>query len=233
MPGPSTVTLSDFLGSMRRLLHDPNDAQWSLADKISYLNEALQQRDLDAGGQRALVTFALTAAQTNYSFTNLESSGTFVGVAAATANIFDIIGITLIYSGYRILLESYSYSEMVAYPGYLAYTQTSDRPAAWCRRGAQLITIAPAPTQAYSTEWDVLCYATPTLLAQLTDADPMPYPYTYPVPLYASYLAKQNERRFDDAAFFLNRYQVAITQINSAKTGMSPTMYPATALGTS
>lgn len=231
MAPPSSVTLADYLGSLRRLLHDASDVIWSAADKTSYINEAIQQRDLDAGGQRALVTFALTASQTRYTFTELAATGTFVGIAAATANIFDVIGITLIYSGYRILLETYSYSEMVSYPGYLAYTAVTDRPAAWCKYGPNAVIIAPQPVQAYSTEWDVLCYSTPSLLAATTDADTMTYPYTYPVPLYAAYLAKQNERQYDEAGFFLDRYQVAVTQINSAKTGMTPTMYPMTNRG--
>ena len=43
--GLGTVTLADYLTTLRRLLHDPNDDIWSSADKTAYLNEALQRRD--------------------------------------------------------------------------------------------------------------------------------------------------------------------------------------------
>jgi hypothetical protein len=223
---PSSVTLADHLASLRRLLHDASDVLFSNADKIAYINEAIQQRDLDTGGQRALVTFSLTASQERYTFSDLQASGSFADGPAASANIFDVIGITLIYSGYRILLEQWSFSEMQSFPGYRAYTNTIDRPAAWCRRGPNAVIIAPTPSLAYSSEWDVLVYANPGLLVATTDPDPLPYPFTYPVPLYAAYLAKQNERQYDEAEFFLNRYQMAVNQINAVKAGSVPTFYP-------
>src|SRR5436190_15248687 len=97
---PSSVTLSDYLASLRRLLHDPSDVFWSLADKTAYLNEAIQQRDLDTGGRRVVGSFTLTASTDTYSFTTLSTAFT-----NPTGNIFDIIGIALQYNGYRILLE--------------------------------------------------------------------------------------------------------------------------------
>lgn len=223
---PSSVTLADHLGTLRRLLHDASDVLWSQADKISYINEAIQQRDLDTGGQSALVTFTLTSGTERYTFSDLQSSGTFADGPSATANIFDVIGITLIYSGYRILLEEWTFSELQSWPGYRAYTNIQDRPAAWVRRGPNAIIIAPTPSQNYSTEWDVRVYSPPTLLAATTDADTLPYPYTYPVPLYAAYLAKQNERQYDEAEYFMDRYMKAVNQINSVKSGRAPSFYP-------
>lgn len=218
---PSSVTLSDYLSSLRRLLHDPNDVYWSVADKILYLNEALQQRDIDTGGRRLIGTFTLVVGTDTYSFTDLS-----VAFTNPTGNIADIIGITLLYNGYRILLEQYPYSELVANPGYRAYVNSSNRVAAWCRYGDQSVILAPAPQVAWQIEIDATIYSTPTALANLTDADAVQFPYTYPVPLYAAYLCKQNERVFDEAEFFLDRYQGAVNQINATRTGSSPNMYP-------
>jgi hypothetical protein len=218
---PSSVTLSDYLTSLRNLLHDPSDTGWSLALKTSFINEAIQQRDIDTGGRRALGSFTLTIGTDTYSFTTLSTAFT-----NPTANIFDIIGINLIYAGYRIVLEQISYTEQNSYPGYRAYTALNDRPAAWSRYGDQSIIIGPPPAQAYVIEIDALTYSVPAALAALTDADAVQYPYTYPVPLYSAYLCKQNEREYEEAEFYLDRYRMAVNQINSVRTGMVPSMYP-------
>jgi len=219
MAPPSTVSLADYLGRLRRLLHDASDVIWPAADKTLYINEAIQQRDLDTGGRRSLGTFTLVASQGTYTFTELSAA------AFATANIFDIISITLLYSGYRIVLDNYSYTEMNAVPGYRAYINTTNRPAAWCRYGDRTIIIGPTPSVANQVEIDALIYSIPAILAVPADTDPLQFPYTYPVPLYAAYLAKQNERQYDEADWFKDRYQEAVTQINSARTGMSPSAY--------
>src|SRR6266404_9506722 len=158
MAGPSTVSLGDYLATLRRLLHDPGDAIWSLADKTAYVNEAIQQRDLDTGGRRTLGTFTLTVGVDTYSFTDLSAS------AFATANIFDIVTITLLYSGYRIVLETYSYAEMNSAPGYRAFVNTTDRVAAWCRYGDRAIIFGPMPGSAYQVEIDALIYSAPASL---------------------------------------------------------------------
>lgn len=219
MPAPSSVTLADYLGAVRRLLHDPSDVIWSTADKTLYVNEAIQQRDLDTGGHRSIGTFTLTASVDTYSFTTLST-------AFSSANIFDIVGINLLYNGYRITLETYSYTEMNSDPGYRAYVNTTDRPAAWCRYGDQSIILGPSPGSAYQIEIDALTYSVPALLAAMTDADTLQFPYTYPVHLYACYLAKQNERQYDEADWFKARYDEAVTKINSARTGIVPSVYP-------
>lgn len=221
MVAPSSVTLSDYLGAMRRLLHDPNDVYWSVADKTLYINEALQQRDIDTGGRRLIGTFTLTVGTNTYSFTTLSTAFT-----SATANIFDVVGITLLYNGYRILLEEYTYAELVSNPGYLAYIASNNRVAAWCRYGDQSVIVAPAPQTAWQIEIDATIYSTPTALAALTDADAVQFPYTYPVPLYACYLAKQNERTWEEAVAFKDRYDEAVNKIVAARTGISPSLYP-------
>src|SRR5262249_5297934 len=131
---PSAVTLSDYLTRLRNLLHDPNDQGWPLALKTLAINEAIQQRDLDSGGRRLIGTFTLTIGVNTYSFTTLSTA-----FSVPTGNIADIIGITLLYQGYRILLENWSYSELVAWPGYLAYVNTNNRLGGWCRYGDQSI----------------------------------------------------------------------------------------------
>ena len=218
---PSSVTLSDYLTQLRNILHDPNDQYWSQALKTLYITEAIQQRDIDTGGRRLLGTFTLTASQAVYTFTELS-----VAFASATGNIFDIVSVTLLYNGYRFMLEEQTYSELVTRPGYRAYVNTAQIPAAWSRYGDQAIYIAPAPPIAYDIEIDATIYSTPTALAALTDADAVQFPYTYPVHLYAAFLCKQNEREWDEADAFKARYDDAVGKITYAKTGQMRSPYP-------
>lgn len=221
MVAPSSVTLSDYLGRLRRILHDPNDVYWQASDKILYINEAIQQRDAATGGIRRLGTFTLTTNQTTYSFTDLSAAFT-----SPTGNIFDIISITLLYNGFRILLDTFSYSEMVSVPGHLAYINTFDRPAAWCRYADTNIVIGPAPSFAYQIEIDATIYSVPTLLSNPTDPDVLTFPYTEPVAWYAAYLCKLNERQYDEAEMFKQVYGEKLADINALRTGMVPSMYP-------
>jgi hypothetical protein len=64
-------TLQDYLDELRRLLHDPQDQYWTVTDKVSNLNRALQRRDVDTGANRVLVPFALTIGKDTYSFNEL------------------------------------------------------------------------------------------------------------------------------------------------------------------
>src|SRR3990167_4203413 len=80
--GAGTVTLANCRTELRRLLHDPNDDYWSLADKDSAINLGLQRRDLDSGQNRTLVSYTLVAGTDTYTLTTIGNT-----------SVFDVVGI--------------------------------------------------------------------------------------------------------------------------------------------
>ncbi len=206
------ATLTDFLTDVRNLLHDPQDAYWSQTQKTLWINKALQRRDRDTGANRVQINLALTAGVDTYTFTTLGNT-----------SVFDVVGINLIFTNLRIVLGQMSFTELNTYvrqyqPAYQFY------PVKWCRYGPATVILAPAPAQAYVTEWD--CCVFSAALVNLTDADVLPYPFTEPVPYYAAHLAKLNERQWDEAADFKQQYDAQIQTVLGDVTGLVPSMYP-------
>jgi K(+)-stimulated pyrophosphate-energized sodium pump len=66
---------------------------------------------------------------------------------------------------------------------------------------------------------------TAATLAKVADPDPLPYPYTKPVPYYAAYLAKVNQRRWDEAEIFAGYYVRAMRDIEGARVGQMVSAY--------
>lgn len=217
-PGPATPilggqleTLQTYLDDLRRLLHDPNDRYWSQSDKTVYINKGMQRRDLDTGANRQLLPVTLTVGQDLYDFS-----------VTGQAQVFDVIGINLIFQNLRVVMDQFSYTAMnVRVRQYMPGLQYA--PLAWCRYGPSQVLFGPVPSLAYDTEWDCSVYSSP--LVNLTDVDPLPYPYTIPVPFYAAYWAKQNERQLDEADAFHQQYQQKIQAAVNSRVGMLPSAY--------
>ena len=202
---PPQVLLSDYLQSLRDILHEQNDNFASQAAKIRWINSGLLMRDIITKYNRVLKSVAVTIGVDNYTFTTLGD-----------ANIFDVIGVYVLYGNLRLLLEPFSFSMLnVKVRQYQPLFQSC--PAGWARYGANTIYIAPAPSQAFTMEFDCAKYSTP--LALLTDADTLPYPYTEPVPYYAAYLFKLNERQNDEAQDFLDSFWMACAVATGERTG--------------
>lgn len=215
-PNPPTPegqlsTLGAYLDDLRRLLRDPIDQYFPVTDKIAYINRGMQRRDIDTGANRQLITFPLVIGQDTYSFTD-----------TGQGQVFDVIGINLIFVAQRIVLRRMSYTELnVRYRQWTPYQGVVE---AWTRYGPNQIIFGPAPSIAYTTEWDCSVYAVP--LVNLTDVDPLPYPYTSPVPYYAAYWAKMNERQYDEADGFRQMYADQLQMAVNARIATVPSMYP-------
>src|SRR5436190_1638581 len=136
---PPAVLLSDYLQSLRDILHEQNDNFASQAAKIRWINRGLLMRDIVTKYNRVLKSVPVT------------------------------------------------------------------------------IYIAPAPSQAFTMEFDCAKYSSPLVLT--TDADTLPYPYTEPVPYYAAYLFKLNERQNDEAQDFLDSFWMACAVATGERTG--------------
>lgn len=207
------VTLSEYVAEVRRLVHDPNDNFWSEADKIANINRAIRRRDTDTGANRVLITtFALTVGQDKYTLTNLGN-----------ANVFDIVGLYLILAGTRMLLDNASYTALST--GWRTFTTSQGQPIAWAKFNPTTFYVGPVPGVAYTMEVDA-CQANGTALALDADVDPLPYPFTEPVPYFAAYLCRMNQREYDEADKQRENYWDALRTIESSKAGMLPTGYP-------
>lgn len=204
-------TLQNYLDDLRRLLHDPLDRYWSASDKIVYVNKGMQNRDVETGCNRQLFTYTLTIGDDEYTMTDFGSG-----------NIFDVVGINVIYGNLRVVMNSSSFTQLNVdarqYSPGLQYC-----PLQWARYGPNKVIFGPVPSQAYVIEVDACVYAPP--LAALTDTDISPYPYSTPVPFYAAYWAKMNERQYDEADKFLEQAQKHTERANNSRVGTLASAY--------
>ena len=212
VPTTPTLSLSDYLTDLRHLLHDPSDVYFPLATKTRAINLGIQRRDLDTGANRQLVTYTLTVGVDTYTFPQ-------IGVA----NVFDVVGINLIFVSNRAILANTSFRRLNKL--YRPWTPYQGVCEGWARYGPNTIVFGPTPSFAYTTEWDVCVYSAPNLLVNLADTDPLPYPYTEPVPIWAAYWCKLNENQVDEAEYFFDQYRERVGTGLNARTGMVPSFY--------
>lgn len=199
-------TLTTYLTRVRRLLHDANADYFSASDLTADINDAIAQRDLWSGGSRSYRQgVALTIGQDLYDLT----------VLFPTLTVLDVINVWLIYGSTRVPLDNPSFTDLTAKAR--ALTGYQNRPFGFARYGATQLYIAPAPGAAYTADFDLVTLSI-TLVAG-ADADPLPFPYTNPVPYYAAYQAKVNQRRYDEADVFLGYFRAAIASIEGARVG--------------
>jgi hypothetical protein len=203
------ATLTDYLNETRRYLHDANATYWSDADLTFFINKAMQQRDRDTGQNRALVTFPLVVGQIDYPLALVSSSA------------FDVAGIVVVYANVRCVLQQTDYTDLSG--RFLTVSGYNQLPAAFCKYGAGVIKVGPAPNQIYSTEWD--CLVTSTALVNPTDADPLPYPWTDPVPFKACEFAKQELGEYDLAGQYRQQYAQRLQEVQGGARGMSIANY--------
>lgn len=213
-PTPAgATTLTAFLQELNELLHDPDNNYWTVAQKTFYLNKALQRRDLDTGQNRTLITFVTTIGTDTYTFTQIGNT-----------NVYDLVSINLLFQNLRLVLGCFSFSELNA------RLRTYNPPLQWApvgyaRYGPNQFVIAPAPAIAYSLELDCSQITPANWLVNPGDADLLPAPYNQPVAYYAASLAKLNERRYDEAQEFVDLYRQKISELDSNKVGMVPSLY--------
>jgi len=206
-------TLAGYRTDVLDLVHDPNDVYWSQTQITNYINRALVKRDRDTGQNRTLISFTTTIGVDNYTFTNLGNT-----------NVFDLIGVNVLYGSLRIVLGCVSFTQMNRLLRiYQPLFQSC--PCAFTRYGPATVYVAPAPSIAYVLEFDCSQTVAPNVLVNPTDADPLPAPFDEPVKYYAAYLGKVNERMYEEADWFLDKYKDAIQLLDSNKVGMVPSLY--------
>jgi hypothetical protein len=201
------ATLNDYLTQTRRIVHDANATYWSDTNLTAYINQAMQQRDWDSGQNAAIQAITLTIGQSAYTFNTAPFLTTTISVT----------GIICMLGNYRFQLAQVSYSELGSL--YQPYQGYQNIPVAFAYHGATTVILGPAPQQAYSTEWDTLQASAP--LVNLTDADPLPYPWTDPVPYLAAHFAKIEIQQGNEAEQFLQQYYSRLNALTGGVRGQS------------
>lgn len=207
-PGPaSAVTLSYYLSEVRRLLRDKTTtgAQviWSDEDLTAFVNRAMQQRDLDLGLNRSLIRFAMTTGVFRYPFAAIVAGGTVID-GVALPNLIDMLSVTVYSIGpsptggtkYPLARQPYSFVNRFTSTSWMSY------PRWYAIFGPGSVYVAPPPAQAYLAEWDAKGFATG--LVSTTDQDPMPYPYTDPIPFGAAGFAYLESKNYPEADYYLS-----------------------------
>lgn len=202
-----TETLSSYLTKLRRLLHDAQDVYWSSAAKTAYINQGLQQRDRDSGMLRARGFVNLTQGTSSYLLTLVHSQ------------TIDVLGIGVYQGNQRLQLSQVAYTDLqLTYQSVLSYTQW---PVAYAKYGHSSLIFAPSPNQNYLSEWD--CLLVSNELVNSADQDPLPYPWTDPVPYMAAHFANLELGKMEEADRFLKIYQERLNGVMAGARGMQVT----------
>lgn len=213
-----TETLASYRTKVLRELRDAQQLYFTTPPSVNanpnfdldaWINESIAWRDLWSGGSRAYKAAVPTTVGVGF-YT--------LATLFPTDTVLDVINLWLIWGNYRRPLSELALGVITRGPRALVtYT---DVPAAYCRYGATQVVIAAAPSGPYTTDWDVATLS--VILVNPADADPLPYPYTTPVIKYAAYLAKQNQRRFDESQIFYNEALRALNDIEGSRVGQLP-----------
>lgn len=204
------VALSDYRTKLRQVLHDSADVLYPLSDKDLWINDALFVRDWLTGGYRNTLTVACSTSTDTYTYAQLGN-----------ANIFDIIGISVLDGSLRIPLAQLTLTRL----NRTLRIQTSrrDRPVAWAWVGQSIILDCIASTTDFDLETDAVTAVTALTLPN--DQDALPKPWTDPVTWYAAHLAKLNARRLGEADYFFDKFVQSARMIPGARVGLLPSVY--------
>ena len=184
--------LSDYITSVRRLVHDATGNYWSDAELTDYINAARYRVVSDTGCNRVLQIVSTVASQETYQFASLPSG----------VNTIDVLNITLIWGTMRVPLSYMVFTEFNL--KMRAWQQFTSRPVSFTIYGQNTIYLGPVPDQIYTIEVDSV--AIPATLVNAVDVDTLVFPYTEPIAFYAAYLAKYKEQSVEEADRFLKTY---------------------------
>jgi len=206
------ATLSEYLLNTRRLVRDANAQYWSDAELTTYINWAMKQRDRDSLMNRSIQTTDLTIDQNLYQF----------NASPFNVSTIDVLSIIVLYGNMRVRLEERVYEEAASL--YQPTSSYSGLPTVFAKFGANQVYIAPMPNQAYEAEFDTAVVATDLTVA--ADADPLPYPWTDPVPFLAAHFARYSLQQYDEAEAMMKAYNDRMTGIFAgARSQMVPYPY--------
>lgn len=210
------LTLTQYITSTRRLLHDANGTFFSDSELTDYINAGRKRVAIDCGFLRYLETISLTAGQETYTLSSVASKG---------ANSMDLLNVTVLWGSTRIPLQYAPWTQFNAY--FRTWQTNQSRPAIWSNYGSgptMTFYIQPVPDQTYTCYLDTIYV--PNDLVTSTDADEVVYPFSDAVPYYAAKTAKYKEQNYGEASLFEQQYkEKAAWALNAVYTRRLPDPY--------
>lgn len=186
---------SDYLSSVRRLLHDANGQFWSDSELLDYINQGRDRVVRDTGCYRILQSRNLTTPDETYSLTT----------GFPTSNeVFDVLNVTIQWGNSRISLAYMPWTQFNAQLRY--WNSNTGRPVVFSVYAYQIVYVAPVPDQVYVGEWDTVCK--PPAIVDATTVEVIPYPFGTPVQYFAAHLAKIKEQSWGESEKFLSLYSM-------------------------
>jgi len=207
------TTLSNYITSTRRLLHDANANFWSDSELTDYINAGRNRVTSDTGCSRALQSYSLIQGQESYVFSSVLPLG---------STTIDVLNLTLLWGNMRVPMNYMPFTEFNA--KMRVWQSYQGRPVVFTVYGQSTVYVGPVPDMVYVTEWDTV--VSPAPLVNATDVDTILFPYTEPVTYYAAYMAKYKEQSYQEAQLFHDEYKSkALTAIRSSMTRRLPSAY--------
>lgn len=185
----------------------------SYADIDAWINEAIRWRDLWSGGSRSYRgQIPLTVGLDQYSLTTLFPTDT----------VLDIPYVWIIVGNARYKISERPLDEVTKFArGLIGFTNI---PVCWCRYGATALFIATAPASAqYTADFDVTTLSVQFDAAAPATLDPLPFPYTEPVPYMAAAFGKEQwQRQYEEAERLRGQAEQKLRDIEGARVGELP-----------
>jgi hypothetical protein len=189
------------------------------------------------GGSGVAATLGVTnGAITSITFTSFGSgytsapsyvitgagSGAVIQIGAINASTYDVLGISIYWGTSRYSLGWRAWSQFSA--ELRTWASYQQRPALWAVYGDTQFYLGPTPDQSYAMELDTIVL--PTALTDYVTVDPIPVLAQDPIPFYAAYLAKFNERSYGEAEVLRGQYERKVVEVSGAYTRRIPDVYP-------
>ena len=190
------TTLSNYITSTRRLLHDSNSNFWTDAELTDYINSGRSRVAADTGCTRALQQYSLVTSQESYLFSALPQG----------ASTLDVLNLTVLWGNMRIPLNYMPFTEFNA--KMRVWQSFTSRPVVFSIYGGNTVFVGPIPDQTYVSEWDTV--VSPPALVNPADIDTIQFPYSEPITYYAAYMAKYKEQSYQEAQMFHDEYKAKI-----------------------
>ena len=169
---------------------------------------------MDSGQNRLVQAVPLVIGQNVYTINTGGFNSRTVGV----------VGVVVIMALGRKRLGERDYGEASSL--WQPTTTASGWPVVFARMSPTQVYVAPKPNQAYDAEWDTAVVSAD--LVNPTDADPLPYPWTDPVPFLAASLARLEAQQYEESEKYKQLYLASLSDIVG---GTQPTFvrspYPA------
>ena len=203
------MALYAYMQQTQRLLDDKGEKTFNPADIITYINTARTQIAGEAQAPRYLTTLSTAASTQSYSFSSAASVTGTSGIA--------VVRMISISAGATLTMRPWAWFQQ-----YYLTSGSTGTPSAWAQLGqgeSGTVYLYPTPTSVLTLSLDAVFY--PSTLAQDTDTETLPYPFTDAIPYYAAYLAllsSSDKERRGEAPKMWEQYTEFVARARRAST---------------